>query len=213
MAAALLVYAVAFSFAYLELSAGTGALVLFGAVQATMIAAGYLAGERPTVWEGIGLAGALGGLVYLVLPGLEAPNPIGAGSMALAGLAWGLYSLWGRGVSSPSAATAGNFARAAPFGLLPLAVAAGHLRATPPGIALAVVSGGLTSGVGYVVWYKALRGLTATRAAVVQLAVPIVAACGGVLFLAEEPTLRLAIASFVTLGGVGLAVFGKTMRR
>lgn len=208
MAGALLVYAIAFSYAYLELNAGTGALVLFGAVQATMIAAGMIAGERPTPWEWVGLAGAVGGLVYLVSPGLEAPSPIGAASMAIAGVAWGFYSLWGRGVADPATATAGNFVRAAPFALLPLAAV--PLHASAPGIWLAVVSGALTSGIGYVIWYHALRNLTATRAAVVQLAVPIVAAFGGVVLLSEVVTLRLVLASVVTLGGVALAIFGKT---
>ncbi|MCO5297294.1 MAG: DMT family transporter [Fimbriimonadaceae bacterium] len=213
MAGALVLYAVAFSFAYLELNAGTGALVLFGAVQATMIAAGIVGGERPTAWEWLGLAGAVGGLVYLVSPGLEAPDPLGAASMAMAGVAWGFYSLWGRGVPQPGAATAGNFVRAAPFGLIPLALLARQLHVTSEGVLLAAVSGAFTSGVGYVIWYQALRGLTATRAAVVQLAVPIVAAFGGVLLLGESLTWRLGLASVVTLGGVGIAVFGRSRRR
>lgn len=209
MAAALLVYAVAFSYAYLALSAGTGALVLFGAVQATMIVAGIVGGERPGGREWLGLAAAVGGLVYLVSPGLEAPSPVGAASMALAGVAWGFYSLWGRGVPDPAAATAGNFVRAAPFALLPLLVLWGQAHVSPGGVGLAVVSGALTSGLGYVIWYHALRGLTATRAAVVQLAVPVVAGLGGVLLLGEVATPRLVVASMVTLGGIALAVLGR----
>lgn len=205
-AAMLFVYAIAFSFAYLSLSAGTGALVLFGAVQLTMFTVGLRAGEwfPPLSWAGFALAVA--GLVYLVSPGLAAPSPVGAVLMALAGVAWGVYSLRGRGVADPLQATAGNFARTLPLTLLASAVFAAGADISWPGIGLAVASGAIASGLGYVVWYAALRGLTATRAATVQLSVPVIAALGGVALLSEEITLRLALASIAILGGIGLVL-------
>ena len=206
---ALFVYAMAFSLAYVSLETGVGALILFGSVQATMIAAGLLQGERPKAQEWLGLLIAMGGLVYLVLPGLSAPDPVGAALMVASGVGWGVYSLRGRGRTAPIAATAGNFARALPLALAGLAIAWGALHASPRGIALAVTSGAITSGVGYVIWYIALRDLTATRAAIVQLAVPVIAAAGGAVFLAERPTLRLAIASVMILGGVGTAIVAR----
>lgn len=204
--AMLFLYAAAFSFAYRELTAGTGALLLFGAVQLTMLLAAVYAGERPPTTEWSGLALAFGGLVYLVLPGLRAPAPLGTLLMAVSGLAWGVYSLRGRGAGDPLGHTAGNFLRSVPFAVaiglatLPLA----HL--TAHGVGLAILSGAVTSGLGYVAWYAALRNLTATRAALVQLSVPVIAAIGGMLFLAEAITLRLIIASALVLGGIGLAV-------
>lgn len=183
-----------------------GALILFGSVQATMIGVGFWRGERPRPREWIGLVVAMGGLVYLVLPGIAAPDPVGALLMLASGVGWGIYSLRGKGAPAPLAATAGNFVRALPFALLAILVASRSLHATPRGVTLAVVSGSLTSGLGYVAWYLALRGLTATRAAIVQLAVPVIAAIGGIMVLSEEPTLRLAISSVLILGGVGVAV-------
>jgi drug/metabolite transporter (DMT)-like permease len=211
-AAMLCLYAVAFSFAYVNLATGIGALILFGAVQATMIIAGFRSGERLSTPQWIGLACAGGGLVYLVSPGLTAPSPVGSGLMTLAGVAWGVYSLRGRSSGDPVLATAGNFARAVPlaFAVSLLFLAGVHLSLK--GVALAVVSGAVTSGIGYVFWYAALRGLQATRAAVVQLSVPALAAFGGVLFLSEPLTIRLAVAGTVILGGVGLAVLGRKTR-
>ena len=209
---ALFGYAACFSVAYLDLPAGTGALLLFGMVQATMIVYGIVRGERPTAIEWAGLVLALAGLVYLVSPGLSAPSPFGAAMMAVAGLSWGFYSVFGRGVPDPAAATAGNFARALPFALVFLLVYVSRLSLQPAGVLLAVVSGAVTSGLGYVLWYRTLVHLTVTRAAVVQLAVPVLVAIAGVLFLAEKIDLRLALSSVVTLGGVGLAVFGKSRR-
>jgi len=145
----------------------------------------------------------MAGLVYLVLPGITAPDPLGALLMVASGVGWGVYSLRGKGRTAPVAATAGNFSRALPFALAGLFIAWGTLHASPRGVALAVTSGAFTSGLGYVIWYIALRGLTATRAAIVQLAVPVIAAAGGIAVLAEEPTARLAIASVMILGGVG----------
>ena len=205
-AAMLFAYAVPFAFAYRTLSAGTGALILFAAVQITMISAGLRSGERPGAVQWLGLALAFCGLAYLVSPGLAAPSPAGAGLMAVAGIAWGIYSLRGRRAGRPLAETAGNFARA----LVPAAVVSGatiaSAQATLRGVALAALSGAVASGVGYAIWYAALPRLTATVAATVQLAVPVLAAAGGVAFLAERVTARLVLASVAILGGVGLAL-------
>ena len=200
---ALFVYAMAFSLAYVSLETGTGALILFGSVQATMIGAALWQGERPTPREWVGLIVAMGGLVYLVLPGITAPDPAGAALMFASGVGWGVYSLRGKGRTAPIAATAGNFARALPLAAAGLLVVWGTLHASPRGLVLAVTSGAVTSGLGYVVWYITLRDLTATRAAIVQLAVPVIAAVGGILVLAEAPTARLAVASVMILGGIG----------
>lgn len=203
-AAALFLYAAAFSFAYVSLSAGTGALILFASVQITMIGAGLYSGERPRPAEWIGLIVALGGLVYLVSPGITAPSPLGSALMAVAGIAWGVYSLLGRGVE-PVRATADSFLRAALLALACLAWLPA-LDISLPGLIWAVLSGSISSALGYVVWYAALRGLSATRAATVQLAVPVLAALGGVLFLSEALTLHLTISAAIILGGVGLAL-------
>ena len=205
-AAMLFAYAVAFSFAYLSLSVGTGALILFGAVQLTMFFAGLRAGEyfAPLAWAGLLIA--LSGLVYLVWPGVTAPEPAGALLMAAAGVSWGIYSLRGRGGGDPLRVTARNFLLAVPMGLLTSLLFLADFRADGRGFALAVASGAIASGLGYVIWFAALRGLSATSAATVQLAVPVVAAAGGVLLLAEPVTLRLLVASAVTLGGIGMVV-------
>ncbi|NRF66086.1 DMT family transporter [Aquincola sp. S2] len=205
-AAMLFAYVVLFSFAYRSLGAGTGALILFGAVQLTMFGAGLRAGERfsPLAWLGFVLAVA--GLVWLVSPGLAAPPLLGATLMAGAGVAWGGYSLLGRGAGDPLAASAGNFLRATPMALLLSVLLVANARATPAGLALAVTSGALTSGIGYVIWYAALKDLSALRAATVQLSVPPIAAFGGVLLLGELITARLAGASIVILGGIALVL-------
>lgn len=208
-ALALFVYALAFSFAYVSLSAATGALILFGMVQFTMVGATIVAGSRPQLLQWVGLAAAFAGLSWLVAPGLTAPDPLGAGLMALAGLAWGAYSLLGRGAADPIAATARNFVLAAPLAIAlmiwPLA-GVGEVYWSSPGIALALVSGVIASGAGYVIWYMALRNLSAMTASVSQLAVPAIAALGGVAFLAEPLTTRLVVASILTLGGIYAAV-------
>ena len=205
-AAALFAYAVAFSFAYVTLSAGTGALLLFGAVQATMSGYGLWHGERFNRWQLLGLALAGAGLLMLLLPGLVAPSLLHGLLMASAGIAWGVYSLRARGSGDPTAATAGNFVRtaalAAATGLALLPWSAFTLR----GIAYALASGVLTSGLGYVVWYRALQGLAATTAATVQLSVPVLATLGGVLLLSEPVTPQLVYASAVLLGGLGLVI-------
>lgn len=209
----LFLYAVPFSFAYTLLSVGTGALILFGCVQMTMMAAALRSGERPHVLQWIGLSLAFGGLVYLVLPGLEAPSFIGASLMGLAGFAWGVYSLRGRSAANPLAETTRNFVRAVPFALLVSLASLPWLSAQPRGILLAVASGAIASGLGYVVWYRALRGLTAVRASVVQLFVPILAAMGGVILLAEGIPVRLLVASVLVLGGIALALYAGEARK
>lgn len=211
-AAALFVYAIAFSFAYVSLPVGVGALLLFGAVQASMLIVGLASGERLGAAQGLGLAAAVAGLVYLVWPGLAAPAPLGTGLMLLAGVAWGVYSLRGRGIKDPVSATAGNFILAAPLALVAnlLFLHAAHMAV--PGLLCALASGALTSGLGYVIWYAALKDLGAVRAAIVQLSVPVIAAFGGVVFLAESVTSRLLLASCAILGGVAFAILGRQRR-
>jgi len=204
--AMLFLYAIAFSFAYVSLSVGTGALILFGAVQATMILSGLRSGERPPLLEYVGLVVALLGLIYLVFPGLAAPSPVGSALMAVAGIAWGIYSIRGRGVSDPLAETAGNFAHAAPMSVAASLIAFPSLQLTTKGAILAIVSGAVASGLGYVAWYAALRNLTAIRAATVQLCVPVLAAVAGVVFLAEGLSIRLMISSLMILGGISIVV-------
>ncbi|MEM8601877.1 MAG: DMT family transporter, partial [Bacteroidota bacterium] len=203
------VYAAGFSFAYLSLTAATGALLLFGAVQATMIGYGFWAGERFTARQTMGAVIALCGLVGLLLPGFQAPPLVGAALMLAAGVAWGVYSLRGRGSGDPTQETAGNFVRAVPLAVVLSVLFWGNASVEPSGLALAVASGALASGVGYAVWYAVVPHLTAGTAATVQLTVPILAAVGGVLLLGEAVTLRLLIASVAILGGVGLFLASK----
>jgi drug/metabolite transporter (DMT)-like permease len=202
----LFAYAIAFSLAYIGLTAGTGALLLFGSVQATMLIVSLTDGHRPKPNEWLGLALALGGLLYLVSPGLAAPPLLRALLMIAAGVAWGFYSLKGRGVSEPVKATAGNFLRATPLALVPILLSTPSLYVSQSGILWAVLSGAVTSGLGYVIWYAALPHLGGVRAAIVQLTVPIIAAVGGILLLGELLTSRLLVAGLVTLGGVALAM-------
>ncbi len=208
-AAFLFAYAICFSFAYLALTTATGALILFGAVQLTMMIFALGKGERPRALEWLGLMLAFGGLVYLVLPGLEAPPLWSAALMIFAGIAWGFYTLRGRGSTNPLADTAGNFLRAVPFAVFAALPFLGKIHLSTKGVLLAVLSGAVASGIGYSVWYAALRFHTATRAAVLQLSVPAIAAAGGVIFLAESVSLRLVLASAMILGGIGLVIFGK----
>lgn len=202
----LFVYAVPFSVAYVLIGAGIGALVLFAAVQATMVGYGIATGVRlrPVQWAGVAIATA--GLAALTLPGAGAPDPAGTALMAVAGVAWGVYSLLGRSARDPTATTADNFLRTAPLALAFLAVRAPAAHATPSGIALAAVSGALASGGGYVLWYAVLPALGPSRAGTVQLAVPVIAAAGAVGLLGEPLTARLAAAGVAILGGVALAV-------
>jgi drug/metabolite transporter (DMT)-like permease len=208
-ASMLFLYAAAFSFAYLELSAGTGALILFCSVQLTMILYGLWSGERPHALQWTGLFLAMGGLVYLVVPGLSAPSPEGSALMAIAGVGWGVYSLRGLGIKDPAAMTAGNFLRTVPFVIVVSLATLSQMHVSREGLLLAFISGSLTSGVGYLAWYSALQGLTATRAATVQLSVPVFAAFGGAIFLSENISLRLIIATVLIIGGVALTVIGK----
>ena len=205
-ASALMAYAAAFSFAYTSLTAGTGALLLFGAVQATMIAAGLLTGERLAGIQWIGFLLALSGLAALVAPGVSAPPWQGAGLMLAAGMAWGCYSLLGRGAGDPLAATAGNFLRALPIALAISVLAAFSAHMTPLGFAYAALSGAVTSGIGYTIWYAALPGLSAGQGASVQLSVPVITALGGAFMLGEAPTLRLAACSVAILAGIALVI-------
>ncbi|MDY0056881.1 MAG: DMT family transporter [Methyloversatilis sp.] len=206
-AAALFVYAAAFSYAYRELAAGTGALLLFGTVQVTMIGTGLLKGERLRALQTVGLLLALAGLAVLLAPGVSAPPAEAAILMALAGIAWGVYSLRGRRArATPLAMTAGNFVRAVPMAIGLSMIAAADARIDTLGFVYAALSGALASGVGYAIWYSALRGLNATQAASVQLSVPVIAAIGGALLLSEALTLRLLLASVATLGGIALVV-------
>lgn len=209
-AAFLFLYAIAFSFAYLNLTAGTGALILFGTVQITMIVIALRSGERPQLWEWLGLFLALAGLVYLVLPGLAAPPLLGSALMLIAGMAWGFYTLLGRGSKNPLADTAGNFVYAVPMILLLRLLTWNNIHISTQGILLAILSGAVASGVGYVIWYAALRGLTTTRAAIVQLSVPMIAAWGGVAFLSEHLSARLLLAGALILGGIALSVLSRT---
>jgi drug/metabolite transporter (DMT)-like permease len=200
----LFAYVAFFSFAYLSLSVGTGALLLFGAVQLTMFATALHSGERFAGWSWFGLTVAVAGMVYLVAPGVTAPDPLGATLMVIAGIAWGVYSLLGRQAASPLEATANNFIFAVPLVVAVSLVFAHDMHLTARGVILAAVSGALPSGLGYVIWYAALRGLKATSAATVQLSVPAIAAIGGVLLIAEPVTLRLVLASIATLGGIAI---------
>lgn len=215
-ALALFAYAAGFSLSYVRIGAGVGALLLFGCVQATMLGTGLVRGERPHGLEWAGLLLALGGLVGLTAPGATAPDALGAVLMAGAGVAWGVYSLRGRGSTDPLAVTADNFLRSVPLAVGLSAVSALALeapRATPTGLVLAVASGAVASGVGYSLWYAALPHLTATRAAIVQLSVPVLAAAGGVLLLGERLTARLVGAGAALLGGVLLALLAGAARK
>lgn len=208
-AAALFAYAAAFSFAYISLDAGVGALLLFGAVQISMLLWGFYRGERFSRLTSAGLLLAFAGLLALLLPGASAPALGGALLMLLAGAAWGAYSLLGRGIGDPLAATAGNFLRATPLALLTSALLLSRANWDGPGLLYALLSGALTSGIGYAVWYTALRGLKAFQAATVQLSVPIIAALAGSLLLDEALSLRLLLSSLAVLGGIAVVLSAK----
>ena len=208
--AVLCLYAAAVSFAYLWLTTATGALILFASVQVTMFGFCLVRGERPRPLEWLGLAIAAAGLVALTLPGLAAPDPIAGAVMAVAGISWGIYTLRGRGARRPLALTADNFARALPFALLTLLaipIVGGHVSSG--GAVLAMASGALASGVGYSLWYAVLPQLAPTRAAVLQLLVPVIAAAGGALLLDEPITPRLIGAAAAIVGGIALTLLGR----
>lgn len=209
---ALFAYAAAFSFSYVNLESGTGALILFAMVQATMIGWAIIKGDRPIALEWIGLVVAFGAFAWLVSPGLGAPNPIASMIMAVSGVAWGVYSIRGKASENPLASTAGNFVLAVPFALPVIMVAFSSLNATGLGLAVAVTSGAITSGLGYALWYRVLGRITQTQGAIVQLTVPVIAAFGGILFLGEAITWRMGTASVLILGGVALAIIAKAKR-
>ncbi len=211
---ALFAYAACFSYAYIHLSAGVGALLLFGAVQATMIGWGLWRGERFGLRKSTGLVCAFGGLVGLMLPGVSAPSLAASMLMLAAGVAWGVYSLRGKGIADPLAATTGNFLRSVPFAVVLSVAAWSSMSLDRNGALYAIASGALTSGVGYAIWYAALRGLKASSAAVVQLSVPVLAAVGGIALLGEAASLRLLLASVAVLGGIALVIVeGKDAQR
>jgi drug/metabolite transporter (DMT)-like permease len=202
---ALFAYAAAFSFAYLGLSAATGALLLFGAVQLTMLGRAFALGERLQARQWLGLVGASAGLLVLLLPGLQAPPALNAALMLAAGVAWGVYSLRGRGSRDPLGTTAGNFLRTLPLAAALLALGWNNAHVDTRGLLAALASGALASGVGYALWYAALPSLRASTAGIVQLSVPVIAALGGIVLLAEPVGWRFALAAALTLGGIGLA--------
>lgn len=212
-AAALAGYAVAFSLAYLDLATGTGALILFVSVQVGMLGWAMARGDRPGRTEAAGFALALAFLVALLWPGLGAPDPLGAALMGLAGLCWAAYTLIGRGSQAPLADTAGNFLRCMPLALVLVVAGALNGGISLSGWVYATLSGAVASGLGYAVWYAVLPALQRSVAAYVQLTVPALAAAGGVLFIAEPLSLRLAVCSAGILGGVALALRGAETRR
>ena len=205
----LFLYAITFSFAYISLDAGTGALILFAAVQITIIAVSTFRGQRLSLPEWAGVVIAFTGFVYLVLPGVSAPSTSGFLLMTVAGIAWGMYTLYGKGSTRPLADTAFNFIRTVPLALIVALIAITHAHYSIHGVVLAVLSGGVASGLGYTIWYSALRGLSATQAGIVQLLVPVIAAVGGILFISEAMTLRLLVSSLLIIGGIFFVIVGK----
>lgn len=202
----LFVYALSFSYAYVSLSTGVGALILFGFVQATMITSGLLSGDRPVISEWVGWLIAIAGIAMLLLPGADKPDLSGALMMAVSGIAWGLYSVRGRTESNALGATTTNFTFAFVFVLVLLLLETGSTEFSRQGAVLAITSGAITSGLGYVLWYRALEYLTASRAALVQLSVPVIATLGGIFLLAEPLSLQMLVSSAMVLGGIGLAL-------
>lgn len=205
----LFVYAICFSFAYIRLTAATGALILFGMVQATMIVSAIVVGQRPKLLEWFGLVLALSGLIYLVFPGLESPPLISSVLMGTAGIAWGYYTLRGKTSENPVEDTTGNFVRTVPFVLAASLPFVFQIKLSSKGVLLAVLSGAVASGIGYAVWYAALKYHSSTRAAILQLSVPLIAAAGGVLIVSEPISFRLPIASIMILGGIFVTIITK----
>ena len=205
----LFLYAITFSYAYISLDTGTGALILFGSVQITMILLSLVSGARLHFTEWAGVITAFTGFVYLIFPGVTAPSTTGLILMTIAGIAWGVYTLKGRDSKNPLMDTAYNFFRTIPLVLLLTISTINNTNYSSEGILLAVVSGGIASGIGYTIWYAALGGLSSTQAAVLQLSVPIIAAFGGVIFVSEVITFRLMISAMMVLGGILIVVLGK----
>ena len=205
----LFLYATTFSYAYISLDTGTGALILFGSVQITMILLSLISGTRLHITEWAGVVIAFTGFIYLILPGVTTPSVFGFMLMTVAGIAWGIYTLKGRGSKSPLMDTAYNFLRTTPLVILLTITTVNNTNYSSEGILLAAVSGGITSGIGYTIWYIALGGLSSTQAAVLQLSVPVIAAFGGVIFVSEVITSRLTISAIMVLGGILMVVLGK----
>jgi drug/metabolite transporter (DMT)-like permease len=205
----LFLYAITFSFAYITLDTGTGALILFGSVQITMILLSIISGYRLHVSEWMGVIFAFAGFVYLVLPGVTAPSAVGFLLMTTAGFAWGVYTIKGRDSANPLSDTAYNFSRSIPLVMVLAALSFRYVHLSAAGIMLAMISGGITSGVGYTIWYTALGGLSATLAAVVQLSVPVIAASGGVIFVSEQISMRLILSALLILGGILMVILGR----
>jgi len=205
----LFLYAATFSFAYTTLDTGTGALILFGSVQITMVLLSLISGARLHFTEWLGISIAFSGFVYLILPGVTTPSLIGFVLMTIAGIAWGIYTLMGRGSNSPLMDTGYNFFRTIPLVVILLIVTISNANYSAEGVFLAVLSGGIASGVGYTIWYIALGGLSGMQAAALQLLVPVIAAFGGVIFVSEEVTLRLIVSAALILGGILMLVLGK----
>lgn len=205
----LFLYAITFSFAYITLDTGTGALILFGSVQITMILLSLISGNRLHITEWMGVSIAFTGFVYLILPGVTTPSVMGFLLMTVAGIAWGIYTLKGRGSDDPLMDTTYNFLRTVPFVIILAIFTVQNTQLSSEGVFLAVLSGGIASGIGYTIWYIALGGLSATQAAVVQLLVPVIAAFGGVIFVSEAISLRLTLSAFMILGGILLVVLGR----
>lgn len=209
---ALFSYAGAFSYAYLSLETGMGALILFSCVQGTMIGWSLYKGDRPSPFELMGMLIAFGAFIWMVSPGLTAPDPVAAGLMAISGIAWGSYSLRGKNAVDPLLATTGNFIRSVPFAGVLAVFAMAHLEFSPFGISMAIASGAISSAMGYALWYHVLKSLKSTQAAIVQLSVPVIAGFGGLIFLGEPMTQRFVIASVLILGGIAIAIYAKSKR-
>jgi len=207
----LFLYAITFSFAYVTLTTGTGALILFGSVQITMIIYSIVTGHRLHSSEWIGVILAFVGFIYLILPDIATPSMMGFVLMSISGIAWGLYTLKGRGSKNPLIDTTYNFTRTLPLLaiLVILILSFNSQHFSTKGIILAILSGSIASGIGYTIWYSALRGLTAMQAAVLQLLVPVIAAMGGVIFVSEAITIRLIIAASMILGGIACVILGR----
>jgi drug/metabolite transporter (DMT)-like permease len=209
----LFAYAAPFSFAYLRIGAAVGALVLFGVVQLTMLGFGVFRGDRPNVGTSCGLALALGGFALLTLPAVDRPDPLGVALMAVAGVAWGVYTLAGRSRQDPLASNARSFLYATPLGLVILLATQASDTASVRGLSLAVISGGVTSGLGYAVWYRAVPRLSVLQASVAQLSVPVIAAVGAAVFLNETLGLRFLVAGTAVVGGVALVLAARSRPR
>ncbi len=211
-ALALFAYAVCFSYAYVALSAGTGALLAFGAVQTTMVSYGFAKGERPHAREIIGFVAAVVGLLVLLLPSATTPSLANSLTMLAAGTAWGVYSIRGKSVGDPARATAGNFYRCIPLTVALSVCTLPWISIDPHGVVYAVISGALTSGIGYIIWYAAVKELRVTQAATAQLGVPLVTALGGIIFLGESLSLHVLVAAVLVLGGMAIVVLGRGRR-